>query len=218
MKIHKSEIITLLITILSVVIGIYFYPQLPDKIASHWNIQGEVNGYISKFWGTFLMPIIAAVLWLIFLVIPKIDPKKENIEKFRKYFDRFIILLFLFLLYIYALTIYWNVGNQFNFIQFLVPAFAILFYSIGSLVSNAEMNWTIGIRTPWTLSSEAVWKKTHLLGGKLFKLSAIITLVGLFFPKIAFWFTIIPVIAFAIFLVVYSYFVYRREKLNEKSR
>lgn len=212
MKIYKSEIIKLLITIFSAVLGMYFYPQLPEKIASHWNTQGEVNGYMSKFWGVFLMPIISAFLWLIFLIIPRIDPKKENIEKFRKYFNRFIVLIFLFLLYLYILTLYWNLGYRFHMVQFLVPAFAILFYYIGVLVSHAEMNWTIGIRTPWTLSSEASWRKTHSLGGRLFKLSAIITLVGLFFPKITFWFTLIPVITFALFLLAYSYFVYRKEK------
>lgn len=216
MKLRKSEIISLIIIIISAIIGIYFYPRLPEKIASHWNTQGEVNGYMPKFWGVFLMPMISAVMWLIFLIIPKIDPKKENIEKFRKYFDRFIILLFLFLLYIYILTLYWNLGNQFDFIRFLLPVFAILFYFTGDLISKSEMNWTIGIRTPWTLSSETVWKKTHTLGGKLFKASAIITLVGLFFPSIAFWFTIIPVIIFSIFIIAYSYFAFRKEKAGNK--
>lgn len=212
MKLRKSEIISLGIVIVSAIVGAYFYPQLPEKIASYWNTQGEVNGYMSKFWGVFLVPMIALGMWLLFLIIPKIDPHKENIEKFRKYFDRFTVLLFLFLLYIYGLTIYWNLGNQFDFTAFLLPSLAILFYFIGDMISNSEMNWFIGIRTPWTLSSKTVWKKTHILGGKLFRWSAILTLSGLLFPKIAFWFTIIPVITFSIFLFAYSYFMYKKEK------
>ena len=212
MKLRKSEILSLCIAVASAIIGAYFYPQLPERIASHWNAQGVVNGYMSKFWGVFLVPMIAFALWILFFIIPKIDPHKENIEKFRKYFDRFIILIFLFLLYTYGLTIYWNLGNQFDFVQFLLPAFAILFYFIGDMIEKSEMNWSIGIRTPWTLSSKTVWKKTHDLGGKLFKISAIPTLLGLLFPKVAFWLMIIPILVFTVFLFVYSFFVYKKEK------
>jgi uncharacterized membrane protein len=164
-----------------------------------------------KFWGTFLIPIIALVLWIVFLVIPRIDPKRENIEKFRKYFDGFIAALFVFLLYLYVLTLYWNTGYRFNMVIFLMPAFAVLFYMVGILVSHAEMNWTIGIRTPWTLSSETVWKKTHVLTGKLFRASGIITLTGVLFPDFAIWFLLIPVLASAVVSTVYSYLAYRKE-------
>jgi len=199
------------IVVVSFCIGLYLYPQLPARMASHWNAQGEVDGYMPKFWGTFLMPIIALVLWIVFLVIPRIDPKRENIEKFRKYFDGFIAALFMFLLYLYVLTLYWNTGYRFNMVIFLMPAFAVLFYMVGILVSHAEMNWTIGIRTPWTLSSETVWKKTHVLTGKLFRASGIITLTGVLFPDFAIWFLLISVLASAVVSAVYSYLAYRKE-------
>ena len=215
MKIRKSEIIVLCIVFLSFCISVYIYPQLPARVASHWDAQGQVNGYMPKFWGTFLMPVIALVLWVIFLVIPHIDPKKENIEKFRKYFNRFIVALFLFLLYLHGLTLYWNTGHSFHIIVYLTPAFAILFYIIGVLVSHAEMNWTIGIRTPWTLSSETVWKKTHLLTGKLFRASGVITLAGVLFPDFAIWFLLTSVLASAVASTVYSYFAYRKEHVAD---
>ncbi len=211
MKIRKNELMVLGIVVVSFCIGLYFSPQMPARMASHWNAQGQVDGYMSKFWGTFLMPIIALVLWIIFLVIPRIDPKRENIEKFRKYFDGFIAALFVFLLYLYVLTLYWNTGYRFNMVIFLMPAFAVLFYMVGILVSHAEMNWTIGIRTPWTLSSETVWKKTHILTGKLFRASSVITLAGVLFPDFAIWFLLIPVLASAVVSMVYSYLAYRKE-------
>jgi len=79
MKLRKSEIISLVIVIISLIIGIYFYPLMPEKVASHWNAEGKVDGYMPKFWGLFLMPIISAVLLFLFIIIPKIDPLKHNI-------------------------------------------------------------------------------------------------------------------------------------------
>lgn len=80
----------------SFIVSIYFYPQMPEKMASHWNVQGEVDGYMSKFWGLFLMPFVLIGIGLLFVAIPRIDPLKANIEKLRKYCDGFIIC-FLFL-------------------------------------------------------------------------------------------------------------------------
>lgn len=211
MQVRKNELIVLNIVLVSFCIGLYFYPQLPARMASHWDAQGQVDGSMPKFLGAFLMPIISLALWIIFIVIPRIDPKSENIEKFRKYFDGFIAALFIFLLYVYVLTLYWNTGHRFNMVAYLMPAFAVLFYMVGILVSHAEMNWTIGVRTPWTLSSETVWKKTHLLTGKLFRASGVITLAGVLFPDFAIWFLFVSVLVSAMVSTVYSYLLYRKE-------
>lgn len=71
MNIRKSEITIIAIILLSFVIGIYFYPQMPEKIASHWDSKGQVDGYMSKTWGLFLMPLISIGLFLLFVLIPK---------------------------------------------------------------------------------------------------------------------------------------------------
>ncbi|MBI5254487.1 SdpI family protein [Candidatus Falkowbacteria bacterium] len=216
MKLKFSEAVALFLVVMSFFVGVYFYPMLPDKVASHWGIGGEVDGYISKFWGAYLMPIIGAILWILFLVIPRIDPKKHNIEKFRKHFDRFIVLLFLFLIYIYGLTLAWNLGVRFSLIQWMSPALAILFFSAGVLVSNAEPNWSIGIRTPWTLSCEKVWKKTHKTGGVLFKICGAMALLGMVWPMYAVWFVLAPILIAAVFTVVQSYVEYHREHITKK--
>jgi len=206
----KTTLAIFLIILLSFAVGVYFYRQMPDKMVSHWNARGEADGHMPKFWGLFLMPIISVVMALLFFTFPKIDPLKENVKKFRKYFDAFILLILLFLFYLYLLTIFWNRGMRFNFIFALVPSFAILFYYLGVLVEHAERNWFIGIRTPWTLSNDEVWQKTHKIGGKLFKVAGIIALLGIIFPNYAFFFVIFPVIVVSIYTAIYSYFEYRK--------
>ena len=208
---RKSEIVTILIILFSFAIGICLYPKMPIDMASHWNAQGQVDGYVSKFWGLFLLPIISLGLFFLFILIPKIDPLKANIEKFRKYFDGFVVLIILFSFYLYLLTIFWNFGVQFSMNQVLPPAFGILFFYCGILIEKAKRNWFIGIRTPWTLSNDKVWERTHKIGGKLFKVVGIIAFLGIIFPNYAFFLILFPVIAVSIFTVIYSYLEYRKE-------
>lgn len=208
----KSAIIILGIILLSFAIGVYLYPQMPDKIASHWNAKGEVDGYMSKFWGLFLMPIVSFGLLLLFIIIPKIDPLKANIEKFRKYYNGFVVLIIIFLFYIYLLTIFWNTGVRFDMTQVLAPALGILFYYVGVLTENAKRNWFIGIRTPWTLTNEKVWNKTHKIGGKMFKISGVIALFGLVLPRYAIFFMVVPVVFVAVYTIIYSYFEYKKHE------
>lgn len=209
---RKSEIAALAIVLVSFLTGVYLYSRMPENMASHWNISGDVNGYIPKFWGLFLMPALSFVLFLFFLVIPKIDPLKQNIAKFRKYFDGFVVLVILFLFYIDLLTISWNLGFRFNIIQVLIPALSVLIYYSGVVIENSKRNWFIGIRTPWTMSSDEVWKKTSERGGKLFRIAAIISLVGILFESYAMYIFLFPLIAVVIYTVVYSYFEYRKHK------
>ena len=211
MEFKKINIILVSLVLFSFGIGIYFYPQMPEKMASHWNIKGEVDGCLSKFWGLFLMPIILIGVVLLYLIVPKIDPLKENIEKFRKYFDGFIVLLLLFLFYLYVLTIFWNLGLKFDIGQAIIPALAILFYYCGILLEKAKRNWFIGIRTPWTLSNDMVWEKTHKIGGKLFKIVGIVAILGIFFQKYILFFIFVPIILVVVCTTIYSYTEYQKE-------
>jgi len=207
----KIHIIILGIVLVSFIIAIYFYPSMPERMASHWNAKGEVDGSLPKFWGLFLMPIVSLGMFLLFIFIPKIDPLKKNIEKFRKQFDMFIVMIILFLLYIYILTLFWNLDYRFDMTIMIVPAMGILFFYIGFLVEKAKRNWFVGIRTPWTLSNDVVWEKTHKLGGKLFKAAGVIAFFGIFFGEYAIWFVLVPVISVSVYLVAYSYFEYKRQ-------
>jgi uncharacterized membrane protein len=210
MKKINAKIIAAAIILLSFAIAAYLYPTMPEKMASHWDAQGNVNGYMGKFWGMFLMPVISAVVFGMLLVIPRIDPLRNNIAAFRPYFDNFIVLTMGFLFYIYLLTLAWNFGARFEMTQMLVPAFAILFYYTGIMIEHAKKNWSIGIRTPWTLSNDKVWDKTHKLGGRMFKYCGIVSLAGALLPQEAIAFIIIPMVLTALYLVVYSYLEYQK--------
>jgi len=211
MKITKIQIIIIFLVLFSFVIALYFYPQLPDTMASHWNINGEVDGYMSKCSGAFLMPLVSLFIFLLFLLIPKIDPLKKNYEKFRKYFDGFILTMILFLFYVYLLSLFWNLGYRFNMGRLMMPALGFVFFYSGVLIKNAKRNWFVGIRTPWTLSSDKVWDKTHKLGAIFYKTAGIVAFLGIFFPNYILSILIVPLIFSVIFLFFYSYFEYKKE-------
>lgn len=211
MKLRKSEVIVLLLVLLSLIISFYFVPKLPDRIAIHWNYKGEADGYMSKTWGVFLMPIVLFVMFLMFVFIPKLDPLKKNVESFRKYFDGFIIVLFLFMLAIHLQINLWAVGIQISPNKLFSIGLGILFYYSGIMLNHSKRNWYIGLKTPWTLSSDAVWDKTHKLGAKLVKISAIIALFGVLFQNYAMFIVLAPIIISFIYLTIYSYIEYKKE-------
>ena len=95
-----------------------------------------------------------------------------------------------------------------------IPTLGLLFYYTGILIEHTQRNWFIGIRTPWTLSSEEVWKKTHKLGGRLLKISGIVALLGIFFQDLALLFAIVLPLFSVLFTVFYSYFEYSKTKDN----
>jgi uncharacterized membrane protein len=199
-------------------VSAYFYPALPDKLVSHWNSQGEPNGYMDKLAGAFFLPVLLIVLALLFMAIPRIDPMKFNIEKFRGYFNGFILLIFAFLVAVHAQLLLWNAGTQISFALTMPIGIGILFYYIGIMLEHAERNWFVGIRTPWTLSSDTVWKKTHKTGSRLFKIAAIIAVLGIFSPFYAAYFIVIPVIALIIYTMAYSYYEFKNEKKKNRTR
>jgi uncharacterized membrane protein len=199
-----------IITAVSFAIGWYFYPLFPDMVASHWGINGEVNGYMPKFWGIFLFPFMMGFLSLLLFFLPKIDPLRANVETFRKYYNGVIAGIIVFLFYIYLLTIAWTLGYRFNMGKMIVPPLAFLWFLLGVAMPKMKQNWFMGIRTPWTLASVRVWDETHRVGGKLFQYSAVIALFGLLFPPYSFWFIIIPVIFSSFGIMAYSYVLFRR--------
>lgn len=211
MKTKNIQILIIGLILVSFLIGAYLYPYMPEKMASHWDANGSVDGYMPKLWGLFLLPVISAILFLVYMLIPKIDPLKGNIEKFRGHFDVFILLLFVFLFYVHMLTMLWNLSYRFNFIQLLAPAFGLIIYYAGIMMENAKQNWFIGVRTPWTLSSEVVWDKTNKLAGKLFKVAGVLAAMGLIFPKYAIFLILVPVILAAVYPIIYSYQKYQQE-------
>ena len=205
-----KKYLPLIFVIFPLLISLYLYPQLPPTLATHWGIDGQVNGYSSKAVALFMIPVISFILFLLFRFLPSTDPYRKNFAQFKGHFETFIFIILGFLFYIYLLTTAWYFGYRFNIVQMLSPAYAVLFYFAAILMSVAKRNWFVGFRTPWTLTSDLVWNKTHQLGSKLFKLVALISFLGLFFPQLSLYLLIIPVLGVSLFTFIYSYAISKK--------
>ncbi len=211
----------LLIFILSTFgIGFILYSQLPEQIPMHWNISGEVDRYEDKLMGILVMPGMNLVFFVLFLVLPKIDPRKENFQKFGQVYTIFRWMIHLFLAILYFLTLYHALKGpeeipSFLRISFIVPFLvSLLILLIGNYLGKIKDNYFIGIRTPWTLSSKTVWYKTHRVASKLFVLSGILGMIGSFFQgTISFILLLVPLFASVIYITIYSYIAYRKEQI-----
>jgi uncharacterized membrane protein len=213
MKLVRLAIIASLLITLALTIAVY--PMVPDTVVSHWNAAGQADGSMPKVWGLGLIPFVMIALVGLFAVLPRIDPYKKNYEKFGNWYEGFILLFILFMLVIQVQIILWSSGYRISPNLTMPLLIGSLFIYIGFLLGHAEQNWFVGIRTPWTLSSETVWKKTHELGGKLFKIAGIISFVGVLAKEYAMWFILVPVLAVAVYTVMYSYFEYQKEIKNQ---
>jgi uncharacterized membrane protein len=213
MSTRTTTIIVLVLIVAATVAGLLLWNRLPDQMASHWNINDQVDGYMTKTWGVFMMPLVTLGMFVLFLVVPSIDPLKANIAKFREAFNLFIVLIVAFMLYIHALTLSWSLGNtDFKMSTSMLPAMGLLFIFVGFMLRKAKRNFFIGIRTPWTLSSDTVWDKTHRLGAVLFMASGVLAIIGgIFGGMTAFWLLFVPLMGSTLFLLVYSYVLYQRE-------
>ncbi|MFA5106389.1 MAG: SdpI family protein [Candidatus Micrarchaeia archaeon] len=213
---RKLQILSILIVVLAFATGALAYSQLPGKVATHWNLQGQVDGYSSKEIGSFLIPGLTVLFLALFYALPKIDPKMKAYASFQSEYDAMVAALLGFLYYLFLLTLGFNMGYQFNMLQFLAPAFAVMLYYLGKTLIKAKQNYFVGFRTPWTLASKQVWEKTNEKAGRLFIAAAIVSLGGLAFPGIALIIAVAMVVAIAVFGVAYSYLEYRKEQKAKK--
>ena len=211
----KTEIVSIILLIIMAIGAWYFYQNLPEVVPSHWNFAGEIDGYSSRTVAAVAIPLLALGMYALFLILPYFDPKREHYENFGKVYAIFktAILALLAILYFAA---------NLNGLGYNVPIGTLtpiliggLFIVIGNYLSKVKSNWFVGIRTPWTLSSEEVWNKTHRVSGKLFMLVGLIFILEPFMPPS---FRAPIFIASMVILLVgtigYSYWEYRKEKNN----
>jgi uncharacterized membrane protein len=185
------------------------FPHLPPEVAMHWNAVGEVNGTANSFWGAFLLPLVMLVFLLLFTAIPHIDPLRENFVGFRSEYSTFIALIMLVLAIAHGSILAWNLGVAFDIKMVVLPASGILVFYIGVILPKTKRNWFVGIRTPWTISSDIVWKKTHELGARLFMVLGILMVFSTLAPGYAIAIFVIPLAAIVFGLIAYSYVIYR---------
>ena len=201
------------ILILAAVIAtIAVYPRLPDQIPTHWSVSGEVNGWSSRLFGAWMIPLLMAVIWLFMRAIPHIDPRKANYEKFPGMYDALVILILTFMLLMHVLILLSATGTVIRMDRVVMPAVGIFIAIMGVLLPQAHPNWFVGIRTPWTLTSDLSWERTHKVGGALFIALGLLIVASTFIaPERAIWLLVVAALGVVAFLFIYSYQVWKQD-------
>ena len=202
-----------LIAALNLLAAAVSYPSLPDQIPMHWDFNGTVS-YNDKY-QLFLMCGMAVLFAFMFDLLPKIDPRRKNYQKFSTYYDSFCIFMQVFLLIMTGIILV----ESFRPGTVSVPVIVMLgvgslFLFIGNIMPKVKSNFYMGIKTPWALSSEEVWRKTHRLGGKCFFLAGLVMLLGAFFSsrQLIAWIIFACVMIASIIPGIMSYIWWRQEQ------
>lgn len=193
------------------------WQQLPAgaSIPVHWGIDGQPDRFGGKLEGLWLLPLVNVGLVLLFSLLPRIDPKGENILRSYKAYRALWAGFLIFMLGMHAILIANILGSPINVTYFLMPASGLMFIVLGNYMGKIRRNYTMGIRTPWTLASDRVWDKTHRLGGWLLVLSGIVTTMTPFFlsAPTTIYVMLSGLLGTTLVSVVYSYWVWRQERV-----
>lgn len=190
--------------------GFFLYDKLPAQIPSHWNAAGEVDDYIRKEIAVILFPLITLGTAMLFPVLEKIDPRKDNYKLFEKPWIALQAVIVSFFAYIYFVTLYLTFNPEMGADSFVIGGIGLMLTLIGFLMRKFKQNYFVGIRTPWTLHSEKVWNKTHQLAGWTFVTGGLMMFINAFLSWHVIIVTILAVTIAIAPPVVYSYLLSRR--------
>lgn len=180
MKQNKMTLVTTAICLLPMLLALAVYERLPDLVAIHFNFAGEADSYAPKAVAVFALPLMLAVINLITNMVLDHDPKKANAAKTLVMMGRWTIPVMSMI--VMGITIFKSLGAEIPINQVLPFLVGVLFFAIGNYLPKCKQNYTVGIRTPWTLSSEQNWNKTHHLSGYLWMVMGAGLAVSGFFP------------------------------------
>lgn len=209
----KTEFLPITLVVASIILGVYFYLHFPETVIMHWNFQGRPDGFGGRFTGAFAMPLMLALMYVLFLVFPSLDPKKDRYPEFEKTFRilRSAIMGVLFIAFI-AMGLS-NLGTTVEIGPIVATAVGVFMMVAGNFMGKLKRNSYMGIRTPWTLVSENVWNKTHRFGGWMFILFGAIIIVA---PYLSYTLALILFLSgvglVVVGTLVYSYLLYSKEK------
>lgn len=207
-----STIALWLMPALSWMIALLSYPFLPDAIPLHWNIYGQIDNWGNKFPSAFIFPAIMLGVIILMQVIPKIDPKRMNYERFIGVYQAIQVAVVGLLFSLHLLVCYAALINSEIAVDLIVKLLiGILFVIFGNLMPKIKHNYFVGIRTPWTLASEAVWFRTHRMAGFLWFIGGFVMCMLSFFGGVGsatLYFSVIAVVALA--PVIYSYIDFKK--------
>jgi len=209
----KSELFSWIILFAVIILSVWAYPQLPERVSSHWNLQGEVDGWSSRKFHSLFFPILTIVMYFGLLLMPLLDPKKERYQEFIKTYNLIRHALLFVMGAIFFAATFFNLGYNINIGAIVGALVGALMIFLGNYFGKIKRNWFIGIRTPWTLSSENVWNKTHRFGGRLFMLWGLGMMCAPWLKgNLALIIIFSGLIFIILFIYVYSYLLFKQEK------
>ena len=209
----RSRWFGLVLVALAVAVSVWAYPRLPETVATHWNLRGVPDGYSPRLWAVLFGPALILGATGLFNVLPKLDPRRDNYAKFLNSYWLLVNGILVFMGLAHVLIVVNGLGYSVQIDRLLPIGVGLLFVFLGNYLTRVEPNWFIGIRTPWTLSSDTVWRKTHRTGGWLFVLGGLgVALGGAIAPRGAFLALFITtIVVIALIPVVQSYVLWKRE-------
>lgn len=187
-----------------------FWNQFPDPFPTHWNLKGEPDSFGSKSWALFILPFTNIFLYGLFYAIPRIDPKKDSHALFQGKAKNLQLILHAFMAAIFFLTSLSTLGFDININRLVIIGTILLMMGIGNYLNNVRQNYFMGIRTPWTLENEEVWRLTHRFAAKLWVSASFVALVGFLSTLLPDWFFIPYILLISLVPVVYSYVLYKK--------
>jgi uncharacterized membrane protein len=187
----------------------FLSPRLPDPLPSHWDAAGRVNGTMPKPWGVVIVPLVMAVLWLLFLVLPRMSPRGFEMGSFASAWGILTVSILAFMLFVEVLTLNAAETRANLSPKPIFAAIGVLFAVIGGVMGKFTRNFFAGIRTPWTLASEEVWNRTHRLGSKIFMAAGLVAVAAALFD-LGWWVPLGALLVGPLVPVIYSYVIYRR--------
>lgn len=213
MEKFKKEIPFITVAVLPFVYLAYIWNELPKQVPMHWNASGEIDRWGDKSELLLMIFMLTGITYFIFLVIPYIDPKQKLQNMGNKLNNlRLILALFMSALAIYIL---YSVQQKTSNPVLIFPLVGLLFAFLGNYFKTIKPNYFIGIRTPWTLENEEVWKKTHLMGGKLWFVGGLLMALTFVLPNKIQIYTFLAIAAvITIVPIVYSYLEFKKIKIQ----
>ena len=191
-------------------VSVLYYPHLPERIPTHWGLSGEPNGWSSRLLGAWMIPLLMAIIWVVMRAVPHLDPKHANYANFTSVYEWLIVATLAFMLGAHLLILAAARGQVVDIGRFVMAGIGAFFIVIGVILPKVHPNWFVGIRTPWTMTSDLSWNSTHRLGGWLFAVIGAVTLVaGFIMPKAALWVLLAGGGAVVVALFAYSYVVWK---------
>lgn len=204
--ISRTMIITSIICLIPFFISIIFYKSLPDQVATHFDANGVPDGYSSKMFAAFGLPAFMLILNVIVNFFLDNDPKKANASKRIKIIGKWTVPILSVIMQ--SSIIAYAVGIKINISMYVSIGLGILIMIIGNYLPKCKQNYTVGIKTPWTLNNEEVWNKTHKISGYLWVIGGFIITISSFIGFESIMLVVLIIIAFV--PIVYSYILYKK--------